>query len=41
MKIDIDHLISAGYKIVDAKVVDQFPQTQHYEACVLLEKLNQ
>ncbi len=41
MKADIQHLKMAGYRIVDAKVVDQFPQTHHYEACVFLEKSNE
>jgi 23S rRNA (uracil1939-C5)-methyltransferase len=30
--------LSSNYKIVDVKIVDQFPQTKHFESCLLLEK---
>ena len=39
MQIDILELQKAGYQIIDAKIVDQFPQTSHFESCVLLEKV--
>lgn len=39
MKTDIEKLVAAGYKIVEVQIVDQFPQTHHYESCVLLEKV--
>jgi 23S rRNA (uracil1939-C5)-methyltransferase len=38
MQQDLEALKSAGYKIKDVRIVDQFPQTHHYESCVLLEK---
>lgn len=31
--------ICEHYKIIQIKIVDQFPQTLHFETCVLLEKL--
>lgn len=31
---------AAGYEISDVKIVDQFPQTQHYEACVLFQRVD-
>ena len=37
MAVDIEKL-SAFYKIKDVVLVDQFPQTTHYESCVLLVK---
>ena len=39
MVSDLD-VLSKHYKIKQISIVDQFPQTQHYEACVLLEKLS-
>ncbi len=39
LKTDIVELQKAGYRITDTKIVDQFPQTTHYESCVLLEKI--
>ena len=27
------------YKLIDLRIVDQFPQTSHYEVCALLEKI--
>jgi len=38
MQVDIEKLKEAGYKLKSMKIVDQFPQTQHFESCVLLEK---
>lgn len=32
-------IISKNYKLRNIIIVDQFPQTQHYETCVFLEKL--
>lgn len=32
-------VISKNYKLRNIIIVDQFPQTQHYETCVFLEKL--
>jgi 23S rRNA (uracil1939-C5)-methyltransferase len=31
-------ILGAGYKIKALKIVDQFPQTGHFETCMLLEK---
>ncbi len=39
MALDLAVLVNAGYKIEQIKIVDQFPQTKHYETCVLLKKL--
>lgn len=39
MANDLALLTAAGYTIQDLKIVDQFPQTSHYETCVLLEKI--
>lgn len=36
---DVQQLVSAGYRITAVKIVDQFPQTKHYETCIQLEKL--
>ena len=33
-------MLSKIYQIVDVKIVDQFPQTDHFETCVLLKKLS-
>lgn len=38
MAIDLK-IISSEYKLRNIIIVDQFPQTQHYETCVFLEKL--
>lgn len=38
MAHDISVFKQAGYKISKVALVDQFPQTHHYESCVLLEK---
>lgn len=38
MRIDLEKLQQAGYRIHAAKIVDQFPQTKHFESCVLLTK---
>lgn len=38
MQTDLDKLQDAGYEIKFIKIVDQFPQTEHFESCVLLEK---
>ncbi|MBC7420729.1 MAG: class I SAM-dependent RNA methyltransferase [Bdellovibrio sp.] len=39
MAQDLKILAASGYQIKDIKIVDQFPQTSHFESCVLLEKL--
>lgn len=31
---------TTSYEIIDAKIVDQFPQAKHFETCVLLRKLS-
>lgn len=41
MQIDLAKLVESGYVIKAAKIVDQFPQTHHYESCVLLERSTQ
>lgn len=40
MAADLQQLLKSGHEIKAAKIVDQFPQTHHYESCVLLERLN-
>ncbi len=35
---DVKALISEGYVIKEVVIVDQFPQTSHFETCVLIEK---
>ena len=37
---DLKKLITAGYQIKKITLVDQFPQTKHFETCVLLERIN-
>ena len=37
---DLKKLITAGYQIKNITLVDQFPQTKHFETCVLLERIN-
>lgn len=32
--------LSGKYKLCNIKIVDQFPQTKHFETCALLKKLN-
>lgn len=39
MQVDLEKLKQAGYTLQSVKIVDQFPQTKHFESCVLLEKL--
>jgi 23S rRNA (uracil1939-C5)-methyltransferase len=39
MANDLKKLQSEGYHLKEIKIVDQFPQTRHFETCVLLEKL--
>jgi 23S rRNA (uracil1939-C5)-methyltransferase len=36
---DLKVFALAGYVVAEVKIVDQFPQTHHYESMVLLEKL--
>ena len=38
MAVDLSTLKKSGYQIKNVTIVDQFPQTKHYESCVLLEK---
>lgn len=38
MQVDLDRLKQAGYHIQSAKIVDQFPQTSHFESCILLKR---
>ena len=33
-------ILSTLYEIQDVKIVDQFPQTDHFETCILLKKLS-
>ncbi len=35
---DLKQLIEAGYVMSAVKIIDQFPQTKHYEVCVKLQK---
>lgn len=37
MQMDLEKIQQAGYKIKSVQIVDQFPQTEHFESCVLLE----
>lgn len=32
--------LSQAYRVCNITIIDQFPQTKHYETCVLLEKLH-
>jgi 23S rRNA (uracil1939-C5)-methyltransferase len=36
---DLSRLVATGYRIADIRVVDMFPQTQHVETAVKLERL--
>ncbi len=38
---DLETILSRGYKVVKACVIDQFPRTTHAETCVLLSRCNQ
>ena len=38
--IDLQHFIHAGYEIKNVALVDQFPQTKHFETCVLLQRID-
>jgi len=40
LAIDLKRLTTSGYEIVEIVIVDQFPQTQHFETCVLLQRVN-
>lgn len=35
---DLERLEECGYKILELKIVDQFPQTKHYEVLALLQR---
>ncbi|OFZ31995.1 MAG: hypothetical protein A2622_12230 [Bdellovibrionales bacterium RIFCSPHIGHO2_01_FULL_40_29] len=37
---DLEKLLASGYQIKEIQIVDQFPQTKHYETCVLLERID-
>lgn len=37
---DLKTLCNLGYKIEEVNLVDQFPQTNHFETCVLLQRVN-
>ena len=37
---DLKILAAYGWEIKDAVIVDQFPQTKHFETCLLLERIN-
>ena len=37
---DLKALTEAGYKIQEMTLVDQFPQTKHFETCVLLQRID-
>ncbi len=38
---DLVTLQARGYKVIKAVAVDQFPNTVHVEACVLLTRTNE
>ena len=40
LALDLKILESKGYRLKDVVIVDQFPQTKHFETCVLLERIN-
>ncbi len=40
LKADSQQLLAAGYKLREIILVDQFPQTKHFETCVLLQRIN-
>lgn len=37
---DLKAFVNAGYEIKDVVLVDQFPQTKHFETCVLLQRID-
>ena len=37
---DLVLLINEGYQVKEVNIVDQFPQTKHYESCVLLQRVD-
>lgn len=40
LRADSESFFKAGYKITEAHVVDQFPQTHHFEVVMLFERVN-
>lgn len=37
---DLKKLITSGFTLKEISLVDQFPQTKHFETCVLLERIH-
>ncbi len=40
LSIDLKKLSLAGFKLKEITLVDQFPQTKHFETCVLLQRID-
>lgn len=40
LALDLQHLTNSGYQIKEIVIVDQFPQTKHFETCVLLQRID-
>ncbi len=40
LALDLQHLVRAGYEVKKISIVDQFPQTKHFETCVLLQRVD-
>ncbi|MFZ3229263.1 MAG: methyltransferase [Pseudobdellovibrio sp.] len=38
--LDLQILCNIGYEVKEIILVDQFPQTKHFETCVLLQRIN-
>lgn len=38
LALDLERLIEFGYEVLELKIVDQFPQTAHYEVLALLQR---
>lgn len=38
--VDLKKLTASGFAIKEISLVDQFPQTKHFETCVLLERIH-
>lgn len=40
LRQDAEVFIQAGYKIIDTAIIDQFPQTSHFEVAMLFQRIN-
>lgn len=40
LALDLKAFIASGYELKDVVLVDQFPQTKHFETCVLLQRVD-